>query len=74
MRKPIYESSNEGNVNFESLRKPIFGEDPYGLVYPWLFTIDYDIGLHLEDSIVDIEQPSLPSPRLDLNHNFQPLF
>ena len=71
---PIHGSSNEENVSFEALIKPIFVKDPYGLVYPRLFTIDDVIGLHMEDCIRDIEQPGLPSPRLDLNHYFQPLF
>ena len=72
---PIYDFFNEGNVNFEVLDgKTIFGKDPYGLVYTRLFTIDDDIGLHVEDSITNIGQPCLPSPSLGLNHHFQPLF
>ena len=72
--KPIYDSSNEGSVNFQDLGEPNFYEYSYELVQPCLFTIDDDIGLHMEDSIRDIEQPGLPFPRLDLNHHFQPLF
>ena len=67
VREPIYDSSNEGRVKFEHLGRPTFDEDPYELVQPHLFTIDDDIGLHMDISIAGLEQQGLSFVRGNLN-------
>ena len=62
----MYDSYNEGITNFEDLGNPNFCEIYYDLAQQYWFTINDDMGLHIESSIAYAEKPGLPSPRIDI--------
>ena len=59
------------SINFKYLKKPTF-ELPHDLVWPHSFTINDDRKLHVENSIVDLDNPCLLSPRMDFNLHSRP--
>ena len=71
--EPIHDSSSKESLNFEYLRGPSF-EIPCDMVQPFSFTIKDDIMLRMENSIATLNQPGLPSPRVDLNQHIHPCF
>ena len=64
---PMY-SSNEVVVNFEDHGKATFDKIYHDWVQSYSLTIEDDIRLHMEISTTNVEQPGLPSLRVDLNY------